>query len=162
MEDVQIEDIQNEVEKAQFLAINVDSIRRVKKRFSFNPDRYRLKTKVFSKDKRRTLDGLIDTGCNTDALSLEACQKLGIDRDIKSESRLAAGVDGKPLKIIGTVDATVYVGKVPYTSTFPVLSNISGFDVMIGTKFLNSSHLMAKVVDLMKNNLGSENVEPTN
>jgi len=43
-----------------------------------------------------------------------------------------------------------------------VLEKIDGFDVMIGTKFMQSASLMTKVVDLMKDNLGAENVERTN
>ena len=162
MEQVAIDQIENEVQRSQFLAIDVNAIRRVKKRNKFNPDRYRMKAKVFNSDKTRHLEGLLDTGCNTDAFSLEACKKLGIADDIKRNESLATGVDGHNLKVIGSVQATVHVGDVPYTSTFPVLDKIEGFDVMIGTKFMQSVNLMTKVVDLMKDNLGADNVERTN
>jgi len=162
MEQVAIDEIENEVQKSQFLAINVDAIRRVKQRNKFNADRYRMKAKVFNSDKSKCLDALLDTGCNTDALSLDACKKLGIDSDIERKPSLATGVDGHNLSVVGAVKATVHVGNVPYTSTFPVLEKIDGFDVMIGTKFMQSASLMTKVVDLMKDNLGAENVERTN
>jgi len=162
MEQIAIDEIENEVQKSQFLAINVNAIRKVKKHNKFNPDRYRMKAKVFNSDKTRHLEGLLDTGCNTDAFSLDACKKLGIAENIKRKDSLASGVDGHNLKVIGSVKATVHVGDVPYTSTFPVLDKIEGFDVMIGTKFMQSVNLMTKVVDLMKDNLGCENVERTN
>jgi len=161
-EQIEIDQIEDQVQRSQFLAIDVNAIRKVKRKNRFNPDRYRVKAKVFNKDKSRCLDALLDTGCNTNALSLDACKKLGIDSDIEHKPSLATGVDGHNLKVIGSVDATIHVGKVLYTSSFPVQDKIDGFDVMIGTKFMQSQNLMAKVIDLMKENLGAENVERTN
>ena len=66
------------------------------------------------------------------------------------------------MNVVGSVKATLHVGNVPYTNTFPVLNKIADFDVMIGTRFMQSADLMTKVVDLMKDNLGAENVERTN
>ena len=154
--------MENEIHRSQFLAIDVDSIGKVRKRSKFNPDRYRVKTKVFNRNRSKCLHALLDTGCNTDALSLDACKQLGIANDIVPERSLATGVDGHNLNVVGSVKATFHVGNVPYTNTFPVLNKIADFDVMIGTRFMQSADLMTKVVDLMKDNLGAENVERTN
>ena len=159
---VGIDQVDDAVQKAQFLAIKVNSIHKVPKKSKFNPDRYRVKTKVFGGNKSTCLQGLIDTGCNTDALSLEACQKLGIQNQIKKVPSVATGVDGNNLTVIGSVDASIQVGNIPYTNTFPVLNKIDQFDVMIGTRFMQSVDLMTKVVDLMKDNLGADNIERTN
>jgi len=159
---IDIDDVENEIQRSQFLAIDVNSIRKFQKRSKFNADRYRVKTKVFNKSKTKNLEALLDTGCNTDALSLAACQELGSDGDIQPPKSIATGVDGHNLNVVGTVSTTLHVGNVPYTNTFPVLKNIADFDVMIGTRFMQSTNLMSKVFDLMQDNLGAEHVERTN
>ena len=121
-----------------------------------------MKAKVFNSDKSKVVSGLIDTGCNTDALSLNACKHLGIENQIQPHHSLATGVDGHNLKVVGSVFATLNIGDVKYTNTFPVLEKIDSFDVMIGTRFMQSTDLMTKVVDLMKDSLGPNNVERVN
>ena len=161
-EEIGIDQIENAVTRSQILAINVDSIRKVNKICAFKADRYRMKAKVFNSDKSKVVSGLIDTGCNTDALSLNACKHLGIENQIQPHHSLATGVDGHNLKVVGSVFATLNIGDVKYTNTFPVLEKIDSFDVMIGTRFMQSTDLMTKVVDLMKDSLGPNNVERVN
>ena len=161
-EEIGIDQVENAITRSQILAINVDSIRKVNKLCAFNADRYRMRSKVFNADKTKVVNGLIDTGCNTDALSLDACKSLGIAHLIQSHTAPATGVDGHDLQVIGSVIATLNIGNVRYTNSFPVLDKIDGFEVMIGTRFMQSANLMTKVVDLMKDTLGPDNVEKVN
>ena len=161
-EEIGIDQIDDIVMRSQVAAIKVESIRKVNNVCAFRSDRYRMRAKVFNADKTKVVSGLIDTGCNTDALSLDACKELEIAHLIQKRSSPTTGVDGKALDVVGTVEATLNIGNVRYTNRFPVLNRMDGFDIMIGTRFLQSADVMTKVVDLMKDTIGSDNVTRTN
>ena len=118
-----------------------------------------MSVKVSNRNKNNPIKGLLDTGCNTEALSLNACRKLGIghliDRNVYSTAK---GVDDRDLGVLGEVKATLHIGDVPYTSSFQVLSDISGYDMMIGTRFMLSNDLMETIFAAAQDKLGKENV----
>ena len=84
---------------------------------------------------------------------------LGIENLINRNSRSKArGVDDRDLGVIGEVEATLNVGDIPYRSKFQVLDVISGYDMMIGTRFMLSNDLMHKIFEAAQQTLGKNNV----
>ena len=67
-------------------------------------------------------------------------------------------MDNRELGVVGEVKATLHVGDIPYTQTFQVLKNISGYDMMIGTRFLFSNSLMETIYGVAQEALGKNNV----
>ena len=129
----------------------------------FDRKRYRMTVKVTNMYKNNPIRGLFDTGCNTEALSLSACTKLGIshmiNRNIRSTAR---GVDDRDLGVIGEVKTTLHIGNIPYTHSFQVLKDISGYDMMIGTRFMLSNDLMETIYGATQAALGKDNVTQGN
>jgi len=122
----------------------------------YDPERYRMHVDVLSEDRQSILTGLIDTGATTEVLSFSACRKLGIDHKIQKGLDSASGVDGKPLNVIGHIKTTIFVGDIEYNATFQVIDQISGFDVMIGTRFLNRKNVMEKIHRVVSDAVGKE------
>ena len=151
-------DITNNVIRTQAEAIGAQSIYEVTDD-RFDEKRYRMSVKVTNMYKNNPITGLLDTGCNTEALSESACNRLGIthliNRNVRSTAR---GVDDRDLGVVGEVKATLYIGDVPYKSSFQVLKDISGYDMMIGTRFMLSNNLMETIYGAAQKTLGKNNV----
>ena len=155
---IRLDDITNNVIRTQAEAIGAQSIYEITDD-RFDEKRYRMSVKVTNMYKNNPITGLLDTGCNTEALSESACNRLGIkhliNRNVRSTAR---GVDDRDLGVIGEVKATLFIGDVPYTSSFQVLKDISGYDMMIGTRFMLSNNLMETIYGAAQKTLGKENV----
>ena len=124
-----------------------------------------IKVKVQNRLGSRPISGLLDTGCNDDVLSLQACRMLGIDHLIKPESPYARSptvVDGSPVKVVGSVPVDILVGKTPYQATFTVLEKMPNNDILIGTKFLSSKGIFNKIYDLVGQHIGHHNIRKGN
>ena len=128
----------------------------------YNPKCYRLLVRVQNKSRTASITGLFDTGCNIEVISRRACRELRIDHLIKPCNRSAKVVDGKEVKIVGKVNTTVFIGKVPYTSEFSVIDHIHGDDMMVGTKFMEQSGILNDIFQTTQNMLGEENVTKGN
>ena len=115
-----------------------------------------------NRSKTAEITGLFDTGCNLDVISRKACTELGISHLIKPCKNTASVVDGAQVTITGTVYATVQIGHVPYTAEFSVIEHINGYDMMVGTKFMESSGLLNDIFSATQKKLGSENVTKGN
>ena len=156
---IRLEDIDSGVIRTQAELVGAQSIYEVTDSSKYAPKRYRMSVRVTNKNRNNPINALIDTGCNTEVLSLAACTKLGIshliDRRIRSSAR---GVDNRELGVVGEVKATLNVGDIPYTQTFQVLKNISGYDMMIGTRFMLSNSLMETIYGIAQKTLGKNNV----
>jgi hypothetical protein len=127
----------------------------------YDPERYRMHVDVSDKQQNCTLKGLIDTGANTEVLSYDACKKLGIVDQITETGDAAYGVGGK-LNVLGNVSTTIYVGDIGYTASFQVIDHISGFDIMIGTRFLNRTDVMHKIHRVVSDVVGAQHVSQGN
>ena len=154
---VDIDQISNDLHRSQAKAIGAEKIFELSSKLNYNPTRYRMIAKITNKIGYPTLEGLIDTGCNVEAMSLDACKKL--HHNIKPSTSTAPSVEGRPIEVIGSIHTTLLIGKVSYESTFQVLRHIEDYDMMIGTRFLQSNDLMPKVVSLMRDALGFEHVK---
>ena len=128
----------------------------------YDPKCYRVAVRVKNRSKTAEITGLFDTGCNLDVISRKACTELGISHLIKPCRNTASVVDGAQVTITGTVYATVQIGNVPYTSEFSVIEHINGYDMMVGTKFMESSGLLNDIFSATQKKLGTENVTKGN
>jgi len=160
--EVLLENVDNLLVRQAAEAVGADSICEVSDSNKFDPARYRIRVKVSNSKKNKSVKGLLDSGCNTEALSMAACRKLGISHLIKPTKSSAKGVDDRKLPVVGEVDALLNIGNIAYKNTFQVLKNISGYDMMIGTRFMNSNSLMENIFKATENSLGQENVERGN
>ena len=158
---VTLTDVENDIVRNTALAVQVDEIFELKGNSNYDPERYRLHVKVTDSDKTRSIRGLIDTGANNEALSLKACWDLGITDKIVNGTETVTLAD-KSKVTVGRVTTTLNIGDVPYHSTFLVLPEIDGYGMMVGTKFLQSNQLMGKVMTLMQDTLGADNVAQGN
>ena len=160
---IRLRDIENNVLRKQAELIGSKSICEITESGPYDQKRYRLAIKVTNMKKRGQIKALFDTGCNTEVLTEQACKQLGIthliDRSIRHSAR---GVDNRELGVIGEVKATLHIGDVPYTSRFQVLERISGFDMMIGTKFMVSNNMMESIFGIAQKSLGKDNVQRGN
>ena len=124
----------------------------------YDPSCYRVAVRVKNRSKTAEITGLFDTGCNIDVVSRKACDELRISHLIKPCHSTATVVDGAPVTITGRVTATVHIGNVPYTSEFSVIEHISQYDMMVGTKFMETSGLLGDIFSATQNKLGADNV----
>ena len=161
--EITLNEIDNNVVRTQAELLNAQSIFELSQGRNFDEKRYRMSVTVTNQNKRRPIQALLDTGCNTEVLSLKACKMLGIEnlinRSVRSKAR---GVDDRDLGVIGEVDVTLNVGDIPYKSKFQVLDVISGYDMMIGTRFMLSNNLMQKIFQAAQETLGKKNVSRGN
>jgi len=125
---------------------------------NYDPTCYRVAVRVRNLSKRAEITGLFDTGCNVDVVSRKACTELGIAHLIEPCNSTATVVDGAPVNITGRVRATVHIGNVQYTSEFSVIEHMSQYDMMVGTKFMQTSGLMKDILTATQDKLGAENV----
>ena len=161
--EIQIHDIDNSIIRTQAELVGATSIYEFAEGRNYDHKRYRMSVKVTDMHKNRPIKALLDTGCNTEVLSLQACTKLGISHKINRNVRSSArGVDNRDLGVIGEVNTTLHVGDIPYTQTFQVLKNISGYDMMIGTRFMLSNDLMSTIYGAAQETLGKNNVSRGN
>ena len=158
---VSINEVKGEMAKNAALAVDANEIFEVTKRSSFDPDRYRMHVKVSNQDNTKSTRALIDTGANNEVLSLQACYDLGITHLVQNEIEDIILADGSSA-CVGKVKTTLNIGDVPYTSTFLVMDKVDGYGMMVGTKFLQSNQLMGKVMKLMQDTLGADNVAQGN
>ena len=160
---IALEDIDNGVVRTQAELLNAQSIYELSQGRNFDEKRYRMSVKVTNQNKKRSIQALFDTGCNTEVLSLKACRALGIEHQINRNLRSKArGVDDRDLGVIGEVEVTLNVGDIPYKSKFQVLDVISGYDMMIGTRFMLSNDLMLRIFQAAQETLGKNNVSRGN
>ena len=156
---ITLDDIDNSVVRTQAELLKPQSIYELSHGHNFDEKRYRMSVTVTNQNKKRPIQALLDTGCNTEVLSLKACRMLGIEHFINKNSRSKArGVDDRDLGVIGEVEATLNVGDIPYRSKFQVLDVISGYDMMIGTRFMLSNDLMQRIFEAAQQTLGKNNV----
>ena len=153
--------VDNDIVRNAALAVQVDEIFELKSGSNFDPDRYRLHAKVSHASNGGMIRGLIDTGANNEALSMQACYDLGLTHLIEASKDTVTLAD-KSRVPVGRISTTLNIGNVPYKSTFLVLPEIDGYGMMVGTKFLQSNQLMGKVMKLMQDTLGAENVSRGN
>ncbi len=92
---------------------------------------------------------------------MQACYDLGLTHLIEASKDTVTLAD-KSRVPVGRISTTLNIGNVPYKSTFLVLPEIDGYGMMVGTKFLQSNQLMGKVMKLMQDTLGAENVSRGN
>ena len=156
---ITLDEIDNSVVRTQAEILKPQSIYELSHGRNFDEKRYRMSVTVTNQNKKRPIKALFDTGCNTEVLSLKACRMLGIENLINKNSRSKArGVDDRDLGVIGEVEVTLNVGDIPYRSKFQVLDVISGYDMMIGTRFMLSNDLMHKIFEAAQQTLGKNNV----
>ena len=139
-----------------------DHINEFKARQPYNPRCYRVAVRVKNRSQTAEVTGLFDTGCNLDVISRKACAELRISHLIKPCRRTASVVDGAPVNITGKVYATVHIGDVPYTSEFSVIEHMAGYDMMVGTKFMETSGLLQAIFSATQQKLGANNVRKGN
>ena len=154
---IRLDDIENTTIRAQAELIGAQCCEVTAD--NFDQKRYRMTVKVTNMYKNNPIRGLFDTGCNTEALSLDACRKLGIAHLINRKVRSTArGVDNRDLGVVGEVSTTLHIGNIPYKHSFQVLKDISGYDMMIGTRFMLSNDLMDTIYGATQDALGKDNV----
>lgn len=157
--EIRLEDIDNRLVRSMAGILKPHSICKYRGSGRYAEDKYRLAVSVFNSKKTKDIVGLFDTGCNTECLSERACAKLGITHLIKPARSRATGVDNRPLPVVGEVEALLHIGNAPYKANFQVLKNVSGYDMMIGTRFMiNNNHMMDRILDTVTDTLGKENV----
>ena len=138
------------------------SVNLFKSRAWFNPKCYRMAAKVQNSAKTAAITALVDTGCNTEVISKDACRELGIAQEIQPRNSYATVVDGNKLNIIGAVSTKVWIGDVEYEGTFSVIDRMAGYDMMVGTSFMKKVGLLDDIFNVAANRLGATNVRKGN
>ena len=118
--------------------------------------------KVQNSAKTAAITALVDTGCNTEVISKDACRELGIAQEIQPRNSYATVVDGNKLNIIGAVSTKVWIGDVEYEGTFSVIDRMAGYDMMVGTSFMKKVGLLDDIFNVAANRLGATNVRKGN
>ena len=161
MNEISIHDMEEDHLRKTAEVLNVSQVFETASKYSQKD--YRMHVTATDSAKRVQMKGLIDTGANSDVLSLNTCRKLGILHLIdRNRKKLTLGVNGQSIGAVGTVYTTLLVGDVPYTANFTVLQHISSFDIIFGTRFLSQSKLMDRIYNLVENGVGHRNISKGN